>query len=64
MIPGLHKKVSLRLRYVIYNAVLLVALSLSGRLRLDWLSIVGVVGGLAIMNLVAWISSRHYREWQ
>ncbi len=64
MIPGIQKKVSLRARYFVYNAVLLAALCLSGRLRSDWVSIVAVIGGLAIMNLVAWISSRHYRTWK
>ena len=64
MIPRVTKQVSLRIRYVIYNAVLLVAIYFSGRLGSDWVSIVGVVAGIVVMNLVAWISSRHYKEWK
>jgi len=52
------------MRFAIYNAVLFAALAFSGRLRSDRASVAGVVGGLAIMNLVAWISSRHYNEWK
>ena len=64
MIPGLRKKVPLRARYLIYNAILLGAFWLSGKFRSDWASIVGVIGALAVMNLVAWISARHYKEWK
>jgi hypothetical protein len=49
-------KLPVWLHYVIYNVVMLACLAFTGRLQSDWASIVGVVGGLAMMNFVAWVS--------
>jgi hypothetical protein len=36
----------------------------TGRLRPDWPSVIGVIAAFVLMNFVAWISSRHYKEWK
>jgi membrane protein YdbS with pleckstrin-like domain len=57
-------KVPLYLRFIIFNVMMLASLGFTGRLRPDWPSIVAVIVALIVMNFVAWISSRHYKEWK
>ena len=64
LIPGCRKKVSLRVRFVLLNVVMLVAFCITGKLQSDWVSIIALIVTLAIMNLLAWISSRHFNEWK
>jgi hypothetical protein len=58
------KKVPLALRFIIFNVAMLAFFCFTGRLRADWPSIAGVIAAFIVMNIVAWISSRHYKEWK
>jgi hypothetical protein len=59
-----RKKVPLWLRFIIFNFITLVFCVFTGRLKFDRPSIIGAVVAFSLMNLVAWISSRHYKEWK
>ena len=61
---GILPKVPLYLRFIIFTAAMLAFFFFTGRLQAGAPSIVGVVAAFALMNLVAWISSRHYKEWK
>jgi len=60
----IQTKIPLYLRFIIFNVVMLTSLGFTGRLGPDWPSIVAVILALIAMNLIAWISSRHYKEWK
>jgi len=64
LVIGFSRKASLRRRFIEINVAAAVCLCLTGRISADGPSVTGVVGGLIIMNLVAWISSRHFKEWK
>jgi len=59
-----RKKVPLWLRFVIFNIAMFVFFGFKGLLKFDRPSIIGAVVAFSLMNLVAWISSRHYKEWK
>lgn len=61
---GVFQKVPLGYRFFVLNLAMLLYFAFTGRLCNDWASIIGLVVALTVMNLVAWISSRHYKEWK
>jgi hypothetical protein len=58
------RKVPLGLRFILFNGAMLMFFYVTGRFRADWPSIVGVIAAFILMNFVAWISSRHFKEWK
>jgi len=58
------KRFPLWLRYVLFNLASVLLLLYKGQFRSDWASIIGVIFAFVLMNFVAWISSRHYKEWK
>jgi hypothetical protein len=64
LLKSIQAKVPLYLRFIIFNVALLGFLLFTGRLRADRPSIWGAVAAFGLMNLVAWRSSRHYKEWK
>ena len=61
---GPRKMVPLALRFILFNVAMLAAFYFTGRLRPEWTSVMGVIAAFVLMNFVAWISSRHYKEWK
>jgi len=64
LVIGFSRKASLRFRFIVFNVGMAVFFCFTDRVSADWPSVVGVVGAFTIMNLVAWISSRHFKEWK
>jgi len=63
-VTGSRRKVPLGLRFILFNVAMLAFFFFTGRLRPDWPSVIGVIAAFVLMNFVAWISSRHYKEWK
>jgi len=63
-VTGSRKKASLRRRFIEFNVAAAICLWLTGRVRADWPSVIGIIVAFIIMNFVAWISSRHFKEWK
>ena len=55
------KRFPLWLRYVVFNLASVLLLLFKGQFRSDWASVMGVIFAFALMNFVAWVSSR---EWK
>jgi NADH:ubiquinone oxidoreductase subunit 3 (subunit A) len=49
---------------VLFNLAAVLLLLWKGQFRSDWTSVVAVILAFALMNAVAWISSRNYKEWK
>ncbi len=61
---GSLKKIPLSFRFVLLNLAMLVGFYFTDMLRADWASMFGMAAAFALMNFVAWISSRNYKEWK
>ena len=58
------KQFPLWLRYLLFNLASVMLLLWKGQFRSDPASIIAIIFAFALMNLAAWASSRHYREWK
>jgi hypothetical protein len=63
LLPQIPDLMSKRSAFLLYNVVLIGTLWLTGRIRRDWPSIIGCAFGLILMNVVAWISSKNFPQW-
>jgi hypothetical protein len=60
----MHKIVSKRVCFAIFNVVLIVYLIARGDLRWNVISIISCTMTLALMNAIAWLSARRYKDWK
>jgi len=61
---GSLKKIPLSLRFIFLNVAMLFGFYFTDMLRADWASMFGMAAAFTLMNFVAWISSRNYKEWK
>ncbi len=59
-----HRLISKRLWFILFNVGSLIYLAVTNRLHWDIWSVVGVIFAFALMNFVAWLSSRNFPEWK
>jgi hypothetical protein len=59
-----HKLVSKKLAFVLFNLGTIIYLAASGALEWNWVSLLSYGGALAMMNGIAWFSSRNFPEWK
>jgi hypothetical protein len=59
-----HQLISRKLWFVLFNAVAVLALALTGRLTWNAESLVTSVIALLLINVVAAISARNFPEWK
>jgi hypothetical protein len=59
-----HQLLTKKQWFLFFNIAALVALILTGRLRLSVSSILLTVIALGVVNVVAWLSSRNYPNWK
>lgn len=57
-------KIPLKIRFVIFNVASLIYLAVTDRLHSDIWSVVGIICAFALINFVAWWSSRNFPEWK
>lgn len=59
-----HQAVSKKQWFLLFNVAAIVALALTGRVKLNAESLIPCVAALGIVNWVAWLSSKHYPDWK
>ena len=59
-----HQLLTKKQWVLLFNVVAVAALIISGRLRFSVASIVLTVIALAVVNAVAWLSSKNYPDWK
>ncbi len=60
----LPQLISRKAWFLIFNVGTIIYLVASGTLRWDGISIFSCFAALAIMNGIAWISARKYKDWK
>jgi hypothetical protein len=51
-------------RFVLFNLMAILLLAFKGQFRCDRASVFGIIFAFALMNLVAWVGSRNFRNWK
>ena len=59
-----RKHFPLWLRYVLFNGAAVLILLWKGQFRSDGDSVLAIIVAFALMNFVAWVSSKNFKEWK
>jgi len=62
-LPEIPDLMSKKAAFLLFNTLSLVFVWWRGQLRSDWPSIIGLIVAFALMNTVAWWSSRNFPQW-
>lgn len=62
--PELPKLISKTLWFVLFNVIGIIYLAVTGTLHWDGVSIFSCGLALLLMNFIAWVSARKYKDWK
>jgi hypothetical protein len=62
-LPEIPDLMSKKAAFLLFNTLSLVFVWWKGQIRSDWPSIIGLIVAFALMNSVAWWSSRNFPQW-
>jgi hypothetical protein len=51
-------------RYVVMNTAAVLVLLWKGQFQSDRVSVFAIIFSFVLMNCIAWVSSRNYKEWK
>jgi hypothetical protein len=63
-VNAFHEFVPKKVAFLLFNVGTILFLILSGSLSWSWISLFSNGAALLLMNGIAWISSRNYKDWR